>query len=372
MTRKCAGSATFNLPSTLAAVEKLRRFNRVLKTQLKDYGPDAEIEVDNSDLICFFLSVPQDRLIDDVRWLLTFFDSVHRRGQEKQARTRCASLKGMLDGHDVRALPGWLPGYGGKAFPEKYVLPVVRHAMIACIFQIGSVVIRQQCAAFIGSPMLPPLCILSVMRSEYVFMQSQKAPILSWTPCRYVDNRLTVWIKSGQFSDLPEQMRHPDSYGSPVVLEPEPDLSYVGCIVHNMRTRLELEFKVPGFQELATTLGMGDPDSAETFDNQRWRYRNGCGDVRAVRSGTESRLCGAVRSSFPVVRAQAAVLKVFSIGVYLQHPSCELIRLLDKHARKFPIVDNGIFSSLRRCIVRGGPLGAIDLVEMVLAIEERK
>ena len=48
----------------------------------------------------------------------------------------------------------------------------------------------------------------------------------------------------------------------------------------------------------------------------------------------ESRLYGAARLSFPVFRAQAAALKVFSIGVFLGYPPSAMSSLLRKHARK--------------------------------------
>ena len=108
---------------------------------------------------------------------------------------------------------------------------------------------------------------------------------------------------------------------------------------------MELSFKVPGFPELACDLGLGDPTSHEHLVDQMWRYRRSHGDLRALKSGLESRLYGAARLSFPLHRAQAAVMKVLAISIYSAYSSQMLMALLTKHARKFPIVHNHIFLS---------------------------
>ena len=73
--------------------------------------------------------------------------------------------------------------------------------------------------------------------------------------------------------------------------------------------------------------------------------------------------------SFPVARAQAAVVKVFAISVFLGHPRAVLLALLKKHARKFPVVNSTIFSKVRNCIDQGGPLGASSLVETAMELD---
>ena len=74
----------------------------------------------------------------------------------------------------------------------------------------------------------------------------------------YVDNRLAVWTQRGADATIPSILRTLDFYGHPVLLEAEPDLSYVGCMLHVCNRSIELSLKLPGFQELATDLGQGD------------------------------------------------------------------------------------------------------------------
>ena len=44
-------------------------------------------------------------------------------------------------------------------------------------------------------------------------------------------------------------------------------MSYIGCTLHVVGTALQLAFKVPGFSELATSLGYGDYVLDEIFEN---------------------------------------------------------------------------------------------------------
>jgi hypothetical protein len=177
-------------------------------------------------------------------------------------------------------------------------------------------------------------------------------------------------LKAGQVSSIPEHVLRDDFYGRHVVLEREPDLSYIASTLHIGSHHLELAFNVPGFSELATGLGFGDTTLQTRFVDELWRYRVCKLDVRAIRSGLESRLYGAVRLSFPKCRAQAAVLKVFAISLYIQYSSALLLSLLRKHARKFPFAYNHIFDLVKQSILIGGPLGTMRLVKRVCALED--
>ena len=154
-------------------------------------------------------------------------------------------------------------------------------------------------------------------------------------------------------------------------LEPEPDLSYIGCELHVLGKSIELSYKVPGFYELSCELGFGDFDTRCRFIDQLWRYRVSHDDRRALTSGLNSRLFGAARLSFPVSRCQPAVMKVFSVSLHLQHPSQMLLQLLSKHARKFPVTYNNIFAAVRESIVLGGPNGVMRLISSVEQLEPR-
>ena len=104
-----------------------------------------------------------------------------------------------------------------------------------------------------------------------------------------------------------------------MILEEEPDLSYIGCELKVGVSSVELLFKVPGYNELATEPGLGDSNLRGHFCDQLWRYRVGTADMRALRSGLESRLYGAARLSFPTHRAQAAVIKVPTFSIHLKY-----------------------------------------------------
>ena len=126
---------------------------------------------------------------------------------------------------------------------------------------------------------------------------------------------------------------------------------------------------MPGYEQLACSLGFGEDELLEGFDDQRWRYRVNRRDVRALRSGMESRLYSAVRLSFPLRRSQIAVMQVFVICIYLEYSSIVLLALLRKHGHKFPVVYNTIFEIARASVVKGGPMGAILLIEAEQALK---
>jgi hypothetical protein len=236
--------------------------------------------------------------------------------------------------------------------------------------QVGDTVLREIRCAFIGSPLSPPLCILSVMRSEYELISSLSVRPLLWKAVRYVDNRLAIWVQVGKVESLPQTVARPDFYGAPVLLEPEPDLSYVGCELHIMSRSMELSYKVPGFSELAREVGLGDKSTYGSFSDHQWRYRVGCSDLRAIRSGLEARVYGAARLSFPMHRARAALAKIYAMCIHLQYPSKLLYSLLSKHSRKFPDIYNHSFLNVLRTSVRlGGARGVIQLVEATELLE---
>ena len=68
-----------------------------------------------------------------------------------------------------------------------------------------------------------------------------------------------------------------------MLLKAEPDLSYIGCSVFATGRGIELAFKVPGFDQLASTVGLGDEGLTDNFDDVLWRYRASHGDMRALR-----------------------------------------------------------------------------------------
>jgi len=187
-----------------------------------------------------------------------------------------------------------------------------------------------------------------------------------------VDNRLAVWVEVGRVSAIPSCVLDSGFYSSPLVLEVEPDLSYVGSTVHLIDHSLQLAYKVPGFEQLASDLGFSEFSASGSFIDESWRYRCGFADLRSLRAGLESRLLSAVRQSFPVHRSQIAVLQVFAISVYLSLPSSLMMSLLSKHASKYPNIYNSLFALVRNSIFLGGPSGSIPLVEEVLRIQSNR
>ena len=77
---------------------------------------------------------------------------------------------------------------------------------------------------------------------------------------RYVDNRLSLSLDRGGVLDIPDHFLRSDFYGNPVLLEPEPDLCFLGAEIHIVGCTVQLSYKVQGFDELAADPGVGDAD----------------------------------------------------------------------------------------------------------------
>jgi hypothetical protein len=122
-------------------------------------------------------------------------------------------------------------------------------------------------------------------------------------------------------------------------------------------------------QALATDLGAGDPALEEHFCDEQWRYRKGTSDARGLRTVLEERLFSAVRLSFPAHRAQAAVLRVIAIAIFLKYPRHILRQFLTKHSKRFPCAYSQIIDAVMTAIGVGGPLGSSALFEFAQSLE---
>ena len=91
------------------------------------------------------------------------------------------------------------------------------------------------------------------------------------------------------------------------------------------------------------------------------------GSVRALKAGLEGRLHCAVRLSYPVLRAQAALFQVFAICIFLGYPSRMLLGLLHKHSFLFPLVYSGdIVRTVKDGVSLSGPRGTLVMIEATL------
>ncbi|CAK0832692.1 unnamed protein product [Prorocentrum cordatum] len=290
----------------------------------------------NEDLKGFFPSVPQERLLEDVELLLRLFlDS--RPGLLPESAVFTAFPR-----EPKRAVVcGKVREASGVHVPPRVIVPVLQHAAQASVFECAGAVVRQIRGAFIGSPLSPPWCTVSVMMRERSWMDSAAASIAlaawTWTGARYVDNRVVLGLqrKIGGATLVPSSLLDPGFYVDPVVLEPEPDNSFVGVKVLTDGLRVEAQYAVYGFPDIVVEAG-----SLRFPMHHKWRYRSGAsGGSAAVKvAGLLGRMHQAIRLSYPIRRARRAVVQLAVVYLALGHDHKDLVGAMQTVGKRYPHV----------------------------------
>ena len=132
---------------------------------------------------------------------------------------------------------------------------------------------------------------------------------------------------------MPKALRSACFYGETVVLEFEPDFSYLGLRILPTGHSFHLEVIVPGYAEIENSYPF-----QPKIVSERWRYRTAMssGSARGLLSGFESRLHTAARFGRPASRAREAVAKLVTIAVVTGQDTRLLRRVLKKHGMKHP------------------------------------
>ncbi|CAK0824869.1 unnamed protein product [Prorocentrum cordatum] len=355
------GQGTFDAPTTAGAVSELRQYNgrlRGWRQQFPRGADDWEVVFWNEDLKGFFPSVPQDWLIADVESLLReFVDG--RAGTLKDEKNLVFTV--FPKDPKRKTVCGLVRDPDGVHIPVKFVIPVLRHAQEASVFLCAGEVVRQIRGAFIGSPLSPAWCTISVMQRERDWIRSALGRVLRcqdmWMALRYVDNRLVLGFRNRSGVVLvPSSLLDSELYLPPVALEKEPANDFVGVKIMTEGTTVETQYIVEGFDGIAKRGGVG------SFPEQhRWRYRSSLsGGSQSVKvAGLLGRLHQAVRLSFPVPRAQKAAVQLVGVYVALGHRSEEVARAVSVIRKRYPQALGKVGESLARAARRG------DLAEIV-------
>jgi len=215
---------------------------------------------------------------------------------------------------------------------------------------------------------------MSVMQREFDFLESLGDERLllgkCWGGFRYVDNLATI-----SSCQLPSALYDQYFYEEPVVLEDEPDLSFLGLQIHTCRLGVEAGLIVPGFDKLSACLlgGTGTGDLVQPLQNDMWRYRSpaSAGSIGVLVSGFSARLHLAARLSFPVRRAQASVIMLFVICVVLRIPVKALMDLLKVHSMRYPSVYSPVVGrALAATFLSNSYYNLRSLVRLVEALQD--
>ena len=181
----------------------------------------------NDDLVGFFNSVPQNRLIDAVqslvnRWQHTFDTptitvDTHTTGDPIQLahigrRHRKHPTQRTLDTSDI--------------------VTIVSLALDSCVFKACNLYFLQVRGARIGSQLSPALRNVAITLIEHLWHQLHHSLTdhteIHFVYYRYVDNRFIAFNRTFLTHLAIHTLVHPDFYGNPVELEPVEDMHLLG------------------------------------------------------------------------------------------------------------------------------------------------
>ena len=215
---------------------------------------EITFDVINDDLIGFFNSIPQHRLLDAVHSLVAAWKQHHG----DTVLSVDVSLKG----------PAMYTTYVGqfrKAHsPGRSVLPdnifeIVAASLKSNIFLALNQVWKQFRGAGIGAHISPSLSNLAVTIVErtcaYTFRDAINSPSLAFMGLRYVDNRFVLFQAFGPQPPAIAVLAHSEFYELPVELEPVDSQEFLGFFVdHRNRT---VQFKFPELSQIRDVYSAG-------------------------------------------------------------------------------------------------------------------
>lgn len=265
----------------------------------------VSIDVDSSDLAGFFTSVPHDRILSAVAVILARWWSCRlRRDPEAvwEKATVAVFASKQKSGRKVNVFVS-----------DMY--DIVKHMLKWTMFSLGSTVWQQVRGGCIGSPLAGVLCCAVVTLYEANYLSSLKISVdcavpKMWAACRYVDNRLLAYFKQNELvHPVVPALKSLEFYRDPILLEPEPDLVFLGAQLKLSGMLLSSEAVVPGWKD----------DGSVSIVEVLWRYR-GCHGAESMmcRFGSVFGRCAlASQLSSSPVQAQRAVTRLFVVMTHV-------------------------------------------------------
>ena len=242
-----------------------------------DSVDDYQPVVCNDDLVGFFNSIPQDRLLCATQALVQ--DWIHQKGDGPITVNMDVGLS--VAERTFRGKFYHRPKHSVVLYPI-HLIDVIAYSFRSCIFCALGAVWKQIRGTGIGnqvSPVISEVAIAHIERTwSRVYNNWRHQPVYPTLRVRYVDNRFMVCHVSDFHRPVFETFRHEWFYGWPVQLEVVPSLEFLGFVVDpGERT---ITYRVP-----SNLHEVRDPQSA--------------GSLRLRMSGLKSRAALITRYAWP-------------------------------------------------------------------------
>eukprot|EP00438_Fugacium_kawagutii_P026566 Skav212397 [mRNA] locus=scaffold469:9638:11071:- [translate_table: standard] len=215
---------------------------------------DVHLHTVNDDLVGFFNSVPQDRLMDSVRTIVAMWQSIHG---DKSITVDTSSTGNALhttfNGRFKRA------AYRYKAIATRDIEEIVQAGLSTHIFSAVGTYWKQIQGAGIGSQISPSLSNLAVTLVEKAwfdsFSQFLSSQSLHLHFLRYVDNRFALFNEDHINRPALQAFRDLEFYRPPVLLEEvDPDILLGFRVNVHART---VEYIQPQLQQIRDVSSAG-------------------------------------------------------------------------------------------------------------------
>ena len=272
---------------------------RHFHSYLTQTPPDISLHATNDDLVGFFNSVPQHRLIDAVHSLIQHWQ------QQQSTHTLTVDVQATGNpfhhshiGRHHRKHPTQ------RTIQTSDITTIVAFTLNTCIFRACNNTYKQIRGAGIGSQLSPALCNVAITLIEHSWHQIHNNLLqhtdLHFTYYRYVDNRFI----------------HHNFFGDPVELEPVEDFHLLG-------------FNIDLPQRTITYMQPSQP----------WKIRDSttAGSQRLALSGLQSRLHTIRKYTFPPSSAEAAAAELVRLYVQKGHNHHACHRFVKKRRRRRPL-----------------------------------
>ena len=198
---------------------------------------NRRVVVNNTDLVGFFTSVPQDRIIQAVNHMVQAYWDMWGRGRPMEMAHLTVMQKDTQKKHRTFAGRRRCTESIARTFRLVDIIDLVELAMATSVFEVLGTPFRQVRGACIGMQASPPLCNITAAWEEwmwartYGFLRHQRhlhGRCRFLFVLRYVDNRLTIHDRCLDADRAIKDLIHLDFYRDPVQLEHVGDMKVLG------------------------------------------------------------------------------------------------------------------------------------------------
>ncbi|CAE7240415.1 AMY1.1, partial [Symbiodinium sp. CCMP2592] len=221
--------STFNVLSVQQAV-------RMMWHSMMGYSADEPTIMKQQDLVGFFNSVPHDRILQSLLFVLQLLeDRWHKPWQQQSLQV---SIRSKDPNFRVFRGRRRFAARNTKTLPLEDLPELVGFLLRSSFFQCGIHTFKQIQGASMGSALAPVLCTLVASTTEFLWLRNFRTILNNigfQTAARYADNRVFHLHSGIQRNPWLQLLFHLEFYGSPIILEDVLTETFLGTTCSNVQ-----------------------------------------------------------------------------------------------------------------------------------------